>query len=99
MNPLAKSALTRPRLFALIAALIFVICISKPLAIVLQRTLILRMQTVDETNFREAVLHAPDKAAFLSKAWQSGKIPHREAVVHFLKDNPTFIAPATDEIL
>jgi thiol-disulfide isomerase/thioredoxin len=99
MNRFAKSAVTRPRLVALIAALLFVICISKPLAIILQRTFVLRMQTVDETSFREAVSHAPDEGAFLAKAWRCGKIPHREAVVHFLKDNPAVATPLIDEIL
>ena len=94
-----KGALTRPRLCALFAALIFVVCISRPLAALVQRTLILHLETVDETNFREAVSHAPDEAAFLSKAWHSGKIPHREAVIRFLKDNPAFASPGTDEIL
>jgi len=58
-------------------------------------------ETLNEIAFDELVANSPDKIQSLEQAWRSGKIPHRQSVVHYLKENsnPTLRTPQTDLIL
>jgi hypothetical protein len=48
--------------------------------------LMLSSETLDESLFRELVQSGDHPASLILKAWNTQKIPHRQAVMSFLKD-------------
>lgn len=91
----------RFRLFLLLFALTVAALSWKPIGRRLDEKVFLQSEILDESSFQNLVNNSPDKAAMLIKVWQTGKIPHRQAVVRFLRESadPSVFSPASEKIL
>jgi hypothetical protein len=89
------------RILSLLAVLALAVSLWKPINHRLDERLVLRAETLDEAAFQDLINKSPDERMVLIKAWHSGKIPHRQAVVRYLKESsdPQFRSPETDKIL
>jgi thiol-disulfide isomerase/thioredoxin len=85
--------------FGLVVLLAFAGIFWKSIRQRLDEKLILRSETIDDSVFRELFDSSEGKSNFVRKAWNSGKIPHREAVVRLLKENAGLRTPETESIL
>lgn len=92
---------SRARILALLGLLALALVLWKPLGHHLEQKRALNSEFLDETAFSELISKSRDPFMLLSEAWGSGKIPHREAVIRFLKENPNLRLgmPGTEAIL
>jgi thiol-disulfide isomerase/thioredoxin len=64
------------------------IILWRPLSQRIGERAIFSADSVDESYFHELVMSSRDKITLLDRVWNTGKIPHRQAVVRVLKEDP-----------
>jgi thiol-disulfide isomerase/thioredoxin len=78
---------SKSRVLVLLAILVALMAAWRPLTRNLEERTTLASESLDESAFAETVRKSTDQFAFLNRAWNSDKIPHREAVVRLLNQN------------